>query len=68
AAAIATGLGLGVLPQRAARQHAALRQTSPIIAQATGWLIVHPDLRHTPRIRAVADSLAASFRREPSGR
>jgi DNA-binding transcriptional LysR family regulator len=61
-AAIAAGLGLGVLPRRAARLFPPLRPLSPVVAQATAWSIVHPDLRRVPRIRAVVDELAAIYR------
>lgn len=61
-AAISAGLGIGVLPRRAARLFPLLRALSPVVAQGTGWLIVHPDLRHVPRIRVVVDMLAAAYR------
>jgi DNA-binding transcriptional LysR family regulator len=61
-AAIAAGLGLGVLPKRAARLFPALRPLSAVVAQGTGWLIVHPDLRRVPRVRVVVDTLAAVYR------
>lgn len=64
-AAIAAGLGLGVLPTRAARLFPALRPLSPMVAQGTGWLIVHPDLRHVPRMRVVVDTLATVYRADP---
>jgi len=61
-AAIAAGLGLGVLPMRAARLFANLRPLSPVVARGTGWLVVHPELRQVPRIRVVIDTLAAVYR------
>ncbi len=64
-AAIAAGLGLGVLPRRAARTTPALQAISPTIARGTGWLVVHPDLVAVPRIRAVVDMLVALFRADP---
>lgn len=67
-AAIAAGLGLGVLPQRAARLFPQLRPLSPVVAHGTGWLIVHPDLRHVPRVRVVVDALAAIYRADPAVR
>jgi DNA-binding transcriptional LysR family regulator len=60
-AAIAAGLGLGVLPVRAARLFPLLRPLSTAVAQGTGWLVVHPDLRHVPRIRVVVDWLAEAY-------
>jgi DNA-binding transcriptional LysR family regulator len=62
AVAIAAGLGLGVIPMRVARQWPHLRALSPPVARGTGWIVVHPDLRRVPRIRVVADTLAAIFR------
>jgi DNA-binding transcriptional LysR family regulator len=63
-AAIAAGLGLGVLPSRAARLFPLLRPLSPVVARGTGWLVVHPDLRRVPRIRVVSDMIAAVYRAE----
>jgi DNA-binding transcriptional LysR family regulator len=68
AAAIAAGLGLGVLPVRAARLSPQLRALSPVVARGTGWMVVHPDLRRVPRIRAVVDGLAAIFRAGGDGK
>jgi DNA-binding transcriptional LysR family regulator len=64
-AAMAAGLGLGVLPRRAARLLPALRPLSPIVAHGTGWLILHPELQRTPRIRVVVDMLVAIYRAAP---
>jgi DNA-binding transcriptional LysR family regulator len=64
-AAIAAGLGLGVLPRRALRLFSALRPLSPVVARGTGWLLIHPDLKHVPRIRAVVDTLASVYRADP---
>lgn len=61
-AAIAAGLGLGVLPRRAARHFALLRPLSGVVAHGTGWLVTHPQLRHVPRIRIVTDMLAELYR------
>jgi len=64
-AAIAAGVGLGVLPKRAARLFPAVSALSPAVAFGTGWLCVHPDLRQVPRVRAVVDTLAALYRADP---
>jgi DNA-binding transcriptional LysR family regulator len=64
AAAIAAGMGLGVLPSRAAPLYPELRVLSGVIARGTAWMIVHPDLKHVPRIRVVIDMLATLFRGE----
>jgi len=65
AAAMGAGLGLGVIPYRAARLYPQLRPVSPVIARGTGWLVVHPDLRQIPRVRVVIDALVAMFRADP---
>lgn len=64
--AVAAGIGLGVLPRRAARRFPELRAVSPIVARGTGWLIVHPSLRKTPRVRVVVDLFAGLFRADPA--
>jgi DNA-binding transcriptional LysR family regulator len=61
-AAVAAGLGLAVIPQRAARLAPLLTPLSPVVARGTGWMVVHPDLQHVPRIRAVVDTVTAIFR------
>jgi DNA-binding transcriptional LysR family regulator len=61
-AAIAAGLGMGVLPSRAARLFPLVRALSPVVARGTGWLVTHPELRSVPRIRVVIDMMAALFR------
>jgi DNA-binding transcriptional LysR family regulator len=65
-AAIAAGLGLGVLPKRSARLFPSLHALSTVVARATGWLIVHPDLKHVPRMRVVVDTLATVYRADPT--
>ena len=62
AAAVAAGLGLGVIPRRAARRFHQLRRVCPGIARGTGWLIVSPELRREPRVRVVSDALSTKFR------
>jgi DNA-binding transcriptional LysR family regulator len=66
-AAVAASAGLGVMPERAARQWPELRALSPVVAQGTGWLLTHPNLRRVRRIRIVADTLAALFRASAPG-
>ena len=61
-AAVAAGLGLGVIPRRAARHFPQLRPLSPVVARGTGWMVVHPDLQHVPRVRVVIDMVVALFR------
>jgi DNA-binding transcriptional LysR family regulator len=66
-AAVAEGLGLGVVPRRAARRFPQLRPLSPVVARGTGWIVVHPDLRRVPRIRVMAEALARIFRESGRG-
>lgn len=56
------GLGIGILPRRLARLHPELVEVEshrPALATQTRevWLLYHPDVRHTARIRVVADAL-----------
>lgn len=61
ATAVSAGLGLGVLPERTARKWPALQPQSPVIARASGWLLIHPQLRRVPRIKAVVELWVALF-------
>lgn len=61
AAAISAGIGLGVLPLRAEKQFPLLRPLSSEVARGTAWLVLHPELRRVPRIRALADGIAAMY-------
>lgn len=56
-AAVRNGLGLAALPCYLADRDAKLTRVSAPIAELTVdlWLLTHPDLRHTARIRAVLD-------------
>jgi DNA-binding transcriptional LysR family regulator len=63
AAAIAAGVGLGVLPRRAEAQFPLIRSLSGEVARGAAWLVLHPDLRRVPRIRAVADGIVALLQR-----
>lgn len=62
--AVRAGLGNAVLPCFAADVDPALRRTETIAGLGQElWLLTHPDLRHTPRVRAVLDFLAAELTR-----
>ncbi|WP_280808718.1 LysR family transcriptional regulator [Variovorax boronicumulans] len=54
------GLGLAMLPDFMARGDAALIEVPgegrPVMREV--WSVVHPDVRRSPRVRAVADALA----------
>lgn len=60
AQAVRSGLGRGVLPDfMAARDPALTRMSGEPVLRRELWLLVHPDLRHLPRVAAVLDWLAA---------
>lgn len=63
AAAIAAGVGIGVLPEFMGAHDNRLVQVPHRGAALTRevWVAVHSDLRHAPRIRAVIAFLAACF-------
>jgi DNA-binding transcriptional LysR family regulator len=61
AAAAAAGLGLALLPCYIGDRDERLRRLPPTAQPVVRglWLVVHRDLRHAARIRAVGDGLAA---------
>jgi DNA-binding transcriptional LysR family regulator len=65
-AAARAGLGLAALPCFLADSEPALRRVLPRQPALTSelWLLTHPDLRRTARVRAFMDHLAASLRKE----
>jgi DNA-binding transcriptional LysR family regulator len=64
--AVRKGVGLGVLPCFAGDRDPNLIRLSPPLdaLTATQHLIVHPDLRRLPSVRAVMDELVVLFKRE----
>ncbi|MCQ4158610.1 LysR family transcriptional regulator [Roseomonas sp. GC11] len=58
--AVRAGLGVGYLPCYAGDARAGLQRLAPPEPELAGtlWLLTHPDLRQTPRVRAVMDHLA----------
>lgn len=61
--AVRSGLGVGVLPHFLARNDPLL---VPIASpecpvKRTLWLVLHPDVRRSPRVRAVADEVVEIF-------
>lgn len=62
--AVEEGIGLGVLSHRWAAIRPELIRVLPDLEPATLelWLVTHEDLRHSARIRAVADHIAAAAR------
>jgi DNA-binding transcriptional LysR family regulator len=64
AAAVRGGWGLAVLPTFCGGGAPELVLAHPeLITPVDVWLIVHPDLQHTGRIRAVLDHLASAMHR-----
>lgn len=64
--ALLAGSGLAVLPCFIGAEEPGLMQlTAPIedLDRETMWLVVHEDMRNRPRVRLVADRLAALFHR-----
>ena len=59
-AAVRAGIGVAILPQYLAESDPALRRIGePIEALATPlWMLTHPDLKNTARVRAVLDFFA----------
>jgi DNA-binding transcriptional LysR family regulator len=64
-AAARAGLGLVAIPCYLGDSDPCLVRVLPPIAEAEAalWLLTHPDLRRTARVRAVLDALAAHFAR-----
>ncbi len=64
--AVGSGIGIGVLSHRWASQEPDLLRVLPEVGAAAIdlWLVTHEDLRHSARIRAVADHIAAAARRD----
>ncbi|HTQ41932.1 MAG TPA: hypothetical protein VMI75_04175 [Polyangiaceae bacterium] len=63
-ASVRAGLGLGLLPGMFAGGDAQLVRIGRPVAMAEGWLLVHPDLQHVARVRAVIDTLADLARQD----
>ena len=60
------GMGVTMLPHYLGSSDPLLRRVAaePAAADREMWLVVHPDLRRAPRIRAVMDYLVALFQRD----
>ncbi|MBR9884038.1 MAG: LysR family transcriptional regulator [Oceanospirillales bacterium] len=63
AAAVVQGVGIGVLPRFLQPVYPELQLVSdpawPVNREL--WLVIHPDLRRSPRVRAVADLISSWF-------
>ncbi len=63
--AVRAGFGLGALPCFIGDADAELaRAGDERVAIADVWMVVHPDLERTPRVRALMDFLVESFTRD----
>jgi DNA-binding transcriptional LysR family regulator len=68
AAMLRTGIGVGLLPTFMEARHPELVAVSDVIPEVSVpvWMLTHPDLRHTARVRAfmqhVGDALAERLR------
>ena len=62
-AAVRAGLGIAAVQVPVARTCADLVRILPDIQIAVleTWIVIHEDLKHTPRVRAVVDHLATTF-------
>ena len=56
-AAIA-GAGAVVLPTIFGERHPDMRRVTPIEQKLSVWILTHPELQHTPRVRALMEHLA----------
>ena len=63
---VSAGAGVGVLPCGLAAQSPGLVPLGDALAELTVplWLLTHPDLSQTPRVRVVMDLLADAVSRE----
>ncbi|MDC0749923.1 LysR substrate-binding domain-containing protein [Polyangium mundeleinium] len=64
---VAGGVGVGLIPRALAALHPQLveihayrERVAPL--ERTAWLLTHPDLRKTPRVRVLMDALTRRFR------
>ncbi len=73
AAMLRTGVGIGVLPTFMQPRHPELVAVSEVIPELSApvWMLTHPDLRHTARVRAfmqmVGDALARRLAEDATG-
>ncbi len=67
AQAVAAGLGIGEIPTHLSQRFPSLVRVLPERANPYDiWLVMHGDLRHAARVRAVADAVVEAFEHEDS--
>jgi DNA-binding transcriptional LysR family regulator len=66
--AVSEGIGLGLFPEHVIRLQPTVRQLTQPVGWGWAWIVVHPDLQHVPRIRAVMDHVSAALRADLSQR
>ena len=65
AQAVEQGMGVSVIPCFVAASAPQLRRlTSAVVANTETFLVVHPDLKDVPRVRAVMDQVIGLFERD----
>ncbi len=65
AQAVAEGLGIGEVPTHLAQRFPSLVRVLPACAKPYDiWLVMHGDLKHAARVRAVADAVVEAFEQE----
>jgi DNA-binding transcriptional LysR family regulator len=64
ARATAAGFGVAALPCFLGTEHKVERATEGNIVSAGAWLVVHPDMARTARVRAVMDFLVEIFHQQ----
>ena len=66
AEAVEQGLGIGHLPCFIADRRPGLVRLGPPVPEfaADLWLLTHPDLRHSPRVRVLLDFLATEVAKQ----
>jgi DNA-binding transcriptional LysR family regulator len=61
---IAGGMGAGVIPCFVGDADDRLERLGPTVGWSTLWLVVHPDLQTTPRVRRVIDFVVEMVKRD----